>query len=148
MAAKLCTYVDVACSLEPSTTVLSPYLKFGCLSSRLFWHRLDAIYKAHKGHALPPVSLHGQLLWREFFYFCGDVVENYGQMRGNPICRQIPWDTNAETLKGEYHRFCEELLLVLLHFCGDVMENYGQMRGNPICRQIPWDTNVETLKGE
>ena len=28
--------------LEPSTTVLSPYLKFGCLSPRLFYTRLAA----------------------------------------------------------------------------------------------------------
>nr|CAD7464667.1 unnamed protein product [Timema tahoe] len=27
-------------SLEPSTTVLSPYLKFGCLSARTFYHQL------------------------------------------------------------------------------------------------------------
>lgn len=27
-------------SLEPSTTVLSPYLKFGCLSARRFYHEL------------------------------------------------------------------------------------------------------------
>lgn len=41
----------------PATTVLSPYLKFGCLSSRLFHQRLLEIYAAHKGHSQPPVSL-------------------------------------------------------------------------------------------
>ena len=30
-------------SLEPSTTVLSPYLKFGCISPRDFYWRLDKI---------------------------------------------------------------------------------------------------------
>lgn len=55
--------------LRPATTVLSPYLKFGCLSPRLFHQRLVAIYRGAKGlHSKPPVSLRGQLLWREFFY--------------------------------------------------------------------------------
>ena len=30
-------------SLSPSTTVLSPYLKFGCLSPRLFFHGLQKV---------------------------------------------------------------------------------------------------------
>ncbi len=51
-----------------ATTVLSPYLKFGCLSARLFHSRLLAVYRQHRGHSEPPVSLRGQLLWREFFY--------------------------------------------------------------------------------
>lgn len=45
-------------SIEPSTTVLSPYLKFGCLSSRLFYQKIKEIYKGGK-HAQPPVSLEG-----------------------------------------------------------------------------------------
>lgn len=86
-------------ALEPATTVLSPYLKFGCLSARVLYHELAAIYKEANGkHAQPPVSLHGQLLWREFFYLNGHAVPNFGRMRGNPICRQIPWDTDAEKL--------------------------------------------------
>lgn len=60
---------DPSAFLRPATTVLSPYLKFGCLSPRLFHQRLMAIYRAAKGqHSKPPVSLRGQLLWREFFY--------------------------------------------------------------------------------
>jgi len=86
-------------ALAPATTVLSPYLKFGCLSPRLFYHELDRIYKAAKGkHTQPPVSLHGQLLWREFFYLNGHGVANFGRMVGNPICRQIPWDPSDHRL--------------------------------------------------
>lgn len=55
----------------PATTVLSPYLKFGCVSARTFHARLLAVYAAHKGHSQPPQSLRGQLLWREFFYTVG-----------------------------------------------------------------------------
>lgn len=32
-------------SLSPSTTVLSPYVTFGCLSARTFWWRLSDVYK-------------------------------------------------------------------------------------------------------
>ncbi|XP_060079339.1 cryptochrome-1-like [Ylistrum balloti] len=85
-------------SLQPSTTVLSPYLKFGCLSARTMYHRLHEIYKQNKKHTAPPVSLEGQLLWREFFYTVGSVTPNFDQMVDNPICIQIPWDTNVEFL--------------------------------------------------
>ena len=80
-------------SLEPSTTVLSPYLKFGCLSARVFYYRLKEIYQKRK-HSLPPVSLHGQLLWREFFCFVGHFTPNFDKIEGNSICRQINWDDN------------------------------------------------------
>ncbi|KAI8474142.1 MAG: FAD binding domain of DNA photolyase-domain-containing protein [Monoraphidium minutum] len=74
---------------RPATTVLSPYLKFGCLSPRLFHQRLLRAYKAAKGaHSKPPVSLRGQLLWREFFYAVGSATPNFQRMEGNPICKQ------------------------------------------------------------
>lgn len=78
-------------SLEPSTTVLSPYLKFGCLSAAKFYHEVARI-NSGKVHTAPPVSLHGQLLWREFFYFQGFVTKNFDKMVGNPTCRKIPWE--------------------------------------------------------
>ena len=37
-------------SLSPSTTVLSPYLKFGCLSVRTFWWWLDEVYQGVRQH--------------------------------------------------------------------------------------------------
>ena len=49
-------------SLQPSTTVLSPYLKTGCLSSLYMYEELEKIYSMYAGkHTLPPVSLHGQV---------------------------------------------------------------------------------------
>lgn len=50
----------------PETTTLSAHLKFGCLSPRRFWWAIKGVHKG-KGHSRPPVSLDGQLLWREFF---------------------------------------------------------------------------------
>ncbi|XP_039952841.1 cryptochrome-2 [Bactrocera tryoni] len=81
-------------SLEPSTTVLSPYLKFGCLSARLFHQRLMSILKRQTKHSKPPVSLLGQLLWREFYYTAAASEPNFDRMLGNKFCMQIPWETN------------------------------------------------------
>ncbi|GAX79468.1 hypothetical protein CEUSTIGMA_g6909.t1 [Chlamydomonas eustigma] len=80
---------------KPATTVLSPYLKFGCLSARLFHAELLKVYKQKK-HTEPPVSLRGQVLWREFFYTVGGHTPNFHKMEGNPICRQIDWQDNEE----------------------------------------------------
>lgn len=81
----------------PSTTVLSPYVTFGCLSARTFWWRLTEVYRGKK-HSAPPVSLHGQLLWREFFYTASVGIPNFNQMKDNPVCTQVDWDTNPEFL--------------------------------------------------
>merc|ERR1712079_408607 len=82
-------------SLQPSTTVLSPYLKFGCVSCREMYYKLLEVNSKGK-HSQPPVSLVGQLYWREFFYTCGATIDNFDKMVGNKICRQIPWRTDKE----------------------------------------------------
>uniref|UniRef100_A0A3P8VUX5 Cryptochrome circadian regulator 5 n=1 Tax=Cynoglossus semilaevis TaxID=244447 RepID=A0A3P8VUX5_CYNSE len=84
-------------SLSPSTTVLSPYVTFGCLSARTFWWRLAGGYQGNK-HSSPPVSLHGQLLWREFYYAASVGIPNFNKMVGNPVCTQVDWDSNPELL--------------------------------------------------
>ncbi|XP_037960196.1 cryptochrome-2 isoform X2 [Teleopsis dalmanni] len=90
-------------SLEPSTTVLSPYLKFGCLSSRLFYQRLTDILKKHPNHSKPPVSLKGQLMWREFFYTAATDEPDFDRMFGNKYCIQIPWEMNDVYLDAWTH---------------------------------------------
>lgn len=86
-------------SLEPSTTVLSPYLKFGCLSATLFYTKLKEILQKNRSHSKPPVSLMGQLMWREFYCAIGAVVPNFDQMNGNTVCLQIPWKTDKKLLE-------------------------------------------------
>ncbi|KAA0161729.1 hypothetical protein FNF27_06543 [Cafeteria roenbergensis] len=83
---------------EPDTTGLSPYLKFGCVSSRRFWHELAAV-NAGGPHGSPPTSLEGQLLWREFYICHGFSFPNYDRMAGNPVCRQIAWQDDPELLR-------------------------------------------------
>lgn len=117
-------------SLLASTTGLSPYLRFGCLSTRLFYHELTDLYKKIK-KSCPPLSLHGQILWREFFYWWVEVFEilkvhhfdlfetfscatknpNFDKMAGNPICVQIPWNKNPEALVSG--TFFEKWLLLI-----------------------------------
>jgi cryptochrome len=77
---------------------MSPYLKFGCLSSRYFYQCLQNIYKDVKKHTSPPVSLLGQLLWREFFYTTAFGTPNFDKMKGNRICKQIPWNEDHAML--------------------------------------------------
>ncbi|CAA6666361.1 unnamed protein product [Spirodela intermedia] len=89
---------DPSAFMKPATTVLSPYLKFGCLSSRLFYQSVQEIYTNVKRHTSPPVSLVGQLLWREFFYTVAFGTPNFDQMRGNKICKQIPWSDDDKLL--------------------------------------------------
>ncbi|KAI3766713.1 hypothetical protein L2E82_16783 [Cichorium intybus] len=89
---------DPSAFIKPSTTMLSPYLKFGCLSSRYFYHCIKEIQKEVKNHTSPPVSLIGQLLWRDFFYTVGFGTPNFDRMRGNRICKQIPWNDDDELL--------------------------------------------------
>lgn len=84
-------------SLLASQTGLSPYLRFGCLSTRLFYYQLTELYKRVK-RVRPPLSLHGQILWREFFYCAATRNPNFDRMEGNPICVQIPWEKNQDAL--------------------------------------------------
>ncbi|XP_029952419.1 cryptochrome-2 isoform X2 [Salarias fasciatus] len=86
------------CSLYASPTGLSPYLRFGCLSCRVLYYNLRELYMKLRKRSSPPLSLFGQLLWREFFYTAATNNPNFDHMQGNPICVQIPWDQNPEAL--------------------------------------------------
>lgn len=81
--------------LEPSTTGLSPYLSNGCLSPRLLWQ--ECVNANKKGeHTKPPVSLIGQLMFREMFYLLSRSVDNWDSDIGNSNCKYIEWDEYNE----------------------------------------------------
>ena len=44
----------------------------------------------------PPVSLHGQLYFREWFYYLGYTVPNFDQMENNRICLQVNWNRDPK----------------------------------------------------
>jgi len=83
---------------EPSTTGLSPYFHFGCLSIRKAWHDFEKCSKGKKG-SKPPMSLIGQLLFREMFYILGASVPNYDKDKGNSTCKKIPWTKSKKMIK-------------------------------------------------
>lgn len=92
---------DASAFMAPSTTALSPYMKFGCVSPRTFYHELKAVLNGPElrgKHSKPPESLEGQLLWREFYYLVAAGTPNFDKMEGNRICRQIPWTWDEERL--------------------------------------------------
>ena len=88
----------------PATTLLSPYLKFGCLGVREFyWRVIDTIeeYKKSKKNvkvSSEPENLPGQLIFREMYFAAQLAVgKTFGQIKGNKICRSIDWK-----LKNDY----------------------------------------------
>jgi len=92
-------------SLRPSTTALSPYLSWGCLSPRQVWFALDeAIARASKAATKPPVSLHGQMLWRDFNHLMAYDANKespgcWNKIEGNKYCRDVPWDDDPKLLE-------------------------------------------------
>jgi len=76
--------------MEPSTTGLSPYISTGCLSVRRLWNSCSVIQQSGE-HTVPPVSIHGQILFREMFYLLSGSVENWDQDSGNSQCKEIEW---------------------------------------------------------
>ncbi|KAI0901918.1 Cryptochrome/photolyase FAD-binding domain-containing protein [Annulohypoxylon nitens] len=102
-------------AFEPqSTTLLSPMLHFGALSSRLFyWKAQDAVEKYSKGASTPPESLTGQLLFRDMYFAAHAAIgPPFAQTLNNAYCRFIPWHLPSKTgatdigdcaISGEYH---------------------------------------------
>lgn len=80
------------CIEKPSTTALSAYIVFGCVSVREFYYRVKRLRLQATGDAHPtPVSLDGQLLWREFFYCYCVGVPHFDSQERNPLCKDINW---------------------------------------------------------
>lgn len=78
------------------TTLLSPYLALGCLSSRMFHSRLRELEENYKVAEMPQTRLWGQLMWREHFWLLAGTSPEFHRMDGNPICRRIDWHTGKE----------------------------------------------------
>ena len=99
-------------AFEPqSTTLLSPFLHFGSLSVRELYWRVQDVVDNYSGIASqPPVSLTGQLLFRDM-YFGAQAALGYSfcQTLYNSHCRFIPWhlpskvDHTTRLVTGEYH---------------------------------------------
>lgn len=53
------------------------------------WHTSLSSFSQLRKRCSPPLSLFGQLLWREFFYTAATNNPNFDRMEGNPICVQV-----------------------------------------------------------
>jgi len=93
-------------SLKPSTLAISPYMSLGCLSPRTVWYAVSETIEhapASVSKSKPPVSLHGQLIWRDFNNLIAHSANqqkpgSWGVMEGNPYCRQVPWSNDVKLL--------------------------------------------------
>lgn len=85
---------------DPSldNTDLNPYIAHGSLSIRDFYWRVRKVLMQRKGKrvTLPPVSLMGQALWREYFYLAAYSTKNFHRMSENHQAAQIDWDTEPK----------------------------------------------------
>ncbi len=78
---------------NPSTTLMSPYLKFGCIGIRKLWYDVKQAVKEAKGTSKTniPENYEGQLLFREMYAACDYAVggEAFGRVQDNKICRYV-----------------------------------------------------------
>ncbi|KAF2484196.1 FAD binding domain of DNA photolyase-domain-containing protein [Neohortaea acidophila] len=107
-------------AFEPQATCLtSPYLHFGALSVRYFYHKVQDVVekrrRAKKAVSEVPVSLKGQLLFRDMYFGAqAKLGWSFGQTYNNSHCRFIPWhlpskvDVNKKLITGEYEVDDEE----------------------------------------
>jgi cryptochrome len=80
--------------VQPSTSMLSPYLSHGCISAREAWHFISRHCKSRTQS-----SFLGQLIWREFFYSQARGEPNYSAWN-NPNCRKpLPYKLTAAKKK-------------------------------------------------
>lgn len=88
-----------AATLEPSQLVLSPYLKFGCISPARVFYDVAPLYPLTSMKGLPPIGLHWQLLWREFYYAAASESPRFDKMEGNSTIKQIPWERDEAKIR-------------------------------------------------
>nr|POE88275.1 cryptochrome-2 [Quercus suber] len=101
-------------AFEPQSTCLtSPYLHFGALSCRYFYHRVEEIVQRRerdkKAISHPPTSLTGQLLFRDMYFAAQAALGwSFGQTYNNSHCRFVPWhlpskvNTKSRLVTGDY----------------------------------------------
>lgn len=82
-----------------TTTVMSPYIRFGCVSVRLLYWRWNDIIKTASNATKIPTNLLGQLLFREMYYLCHYYYgTNFETMANNPLCLQVEWENSHKPL--------------------------------------------------
>ncbi|CAB4010945.1 cryptochrome-1-like isoform X2 [Paramuricea clavata] len=82
----------------PKVTALSPYMRFGCISARLIYHTLTKLQKkmTNKQYVLNVLM---KLMFRDFLFTLGHRNFFFDKMKQNPVCLQIPWESNGDFLQ-------------------------------------------------
>lgn len=81
--------------------LLSDHQIWNCSITPLLFFLSFVLHQLRK-RCSPPLSLFGQLLWREFFYTAATNNPNFDRMEGNPICVQVSTHlTNPVTKKSQ-----------------------------------------------
>ncbi|OCF41747.1 hypothetical protein I317_04451 [Kwoniella heveanensis CBS 569] len=83
-------------SLEPSTTLLSPYIKFGCVGVRETWWGCKRVIadwekKGGRGETKEPENMFGQLQFRDMYACAEAAVPHFERVRGNSVCKYVDW---------------------------------------------------------
>lgn len=85
-----------------STTLMSPYLKFGCMGIRRLWYDVRKANKEAKASAKTsiPENYEGQLLFREMYAAAEVAVgaEKFGKVEGNSLSRYVGSSPGARSL--------------------------------------------------
>ena len=100
-------YASTRNILSKPTTLLSPYINFGCVSIRECFHRIKEVLGIRHG-------LNDQLLWREFWYYVGyhfPHVINYKRKMGGPTKNKNMWPVYDKIIwknpKKAFEAWCE-----------------------------------------
>lgn len=102
---------------RPSTSCLSAYIAFGCMSPREFFYRIMFIQLKFPGQKGPPeTTLDGQLMWREFFYCFAAGVPHFDTQRQNPMCKQIAWRLPYEPVGPDAVSMTVDSIVAMEHF--------------------------------
>lgn len=91
--------IDDPHSLIMSNDALSPYIRFGCLSVKQFFHHVrQHASTSGEGQSLFETIVK-RLLKREFAFHVGSVFPGFDTMKQNPYCIKLPWDENDDYLE-------------------------------------------------
>lgn len=79
-------------------TSLSPALRHGCISVRLFYWNVHDLFTKINYNILPTGPfITGQLIWREYFYTMSVNNPYYAEMERNIICLNIGWSKTKKS---------------------------------------------------
>jgi cryptochrome len=113
------------------------FLQFGCLSCRLFYQKLQAVYSKSKKYSKPPVSLEGQVILNLLSWGLSQVWVML-QLLIIAISYEYVTCVLWGGFKGTY--LCPAVWQLLwrefFYTAGYGTPNFDRMYGNPICKQV------------